>query len=143
MQAQAASPRPQLLQAVIDAFSIPDLRARILFTLGMLIIFRFIAHVPVPGVDRAALSALFGSSGTGELLGMLDLFSGGALRNLSVAALGVYPYITSSIVMQLLVPAIPQLKALSKEGDYGRQKLNQITHYAAVPIAAARTRRGR
>ena len=136
MQAQAGSTRPQLLQAVIDAFSIPDLRARILFTLGMLIIFRFVAHVPVPGVDRAALSALFGTSGTGELLGMLDLFSGGALRNLSVAALGVYPYITSSIVMQLLVPAIPQLKALSKEGDYGRQRLNQITHYAAVPIAA-------
>ena len=135
MQAQAGSSRPQLLQAVIDAFSIPDLRARILFTLTMLIIFRFVAHVPVPGVDRAALSALFGTSGTGELLGMLDLFSGGALRNLSVAALGVYPYITSSIVMQLLVPAIPQLKALSKEGDYGRQKLNQITHYAAVPIA--------
>ena len=136
MQAQAASPRPQLLQAVIDAFSIPDLRARILFTLTMLIIFRFVAHVPVPGVDRAALSALFGTSGTGELLGMFDLFSGGALRNLSVAAMGVYPYITSSIVMQLLVPAIPQLKALSKEGDYGRQRLNQITHYAAVPIAA-------
>ena len=136
MQAQSSSPRPQLLQAVIDAFSIPDLRARIVFTLTMLIIFRFVAHVPVPGVDRAALSALFGTSGTGELLGMLDLFSGGALRNLSVAALGVYPYITSSIVMQLLVPAIPQLKALSKEGDYGRQRLNQITHYAAVPIAA-------
>ena len=134
MQARAGQ-RPQLIQAVIDAFSIPELRARILFTLGMLVIFRFVAHVPVPGVDRAQLSALFETSGTGELLGMLDMFSGGALRNLSVAALGVYPYITSSIVMQLLVPAIPRLKALSKEGDYGRQKINQITHYAAVPIA--------
>ena len=134
MQARAGQ-RPQLIQAVIDAFSIPELRARILFTLGMLVIFRFVAHVPVPGVDRAQLSALFETSGTGELLGMLDMFSGGALRNLSVAALGVYPDITSSIVMQLLVPAIPRLKALSKEGDYGRQKINQITHYAAVPIA--------
>ena len=104
--AGAPSSRPQLLQAVVDAFRIPDLRARILFTLAMLVIFRFVAHVPVPGVDRAALSGLFGSQGFGELLGMLDLFSGGALRNLSVAALGVYPYITSSIVMQLLVPAV-------------------------------------
>ena len=140
MQARATAgtpaSRPQLLQAVIDAFRIPDLRYRILFTLAMLVIFRFVAHVPVPGVDRAALSSLFGSGGTfGQLLGMLDLFSGGALRNLSVAALGVYPYITSSIVMQLLVPVVPQLKALSKEGEGGRQKINQITHYATVPIA--------
>ena len=135
MQARTGQ-RPQLIQAVIDAFSIPELRTRILFTLGMLVIFRFVAHVPVPGVDRAQLSALFETSGTGELLGMLDMFSGGALRNLSVAALGVYPYITSSIVMQLLVPTIPRLKALSKEGEYGRQKINQITHYATVPIAA-------
>ena len=141
MQARATAPqRPQLLQAVIDAFRIPDLRARILFTLAMLTIFRFVAHVPVPGVDRDALAALFGSgTGEGQLLGMLDLFSGGALRNFSVAALGVYPYITSSIVMQLLVPVVPQLKALSKEGDYGRQRLNQITHYATVPVAIAQS----
>ncbi len=131
-----AAGRPQLLQAVIDAFRIPDLRTRILFTLAMLVIFRFVAHVPVPGVDRDALSGLFGSQGHfGQLLGMLDLFSGGALRNLSVAAMGVYPYITSSIVMQILVPVVPQLKALSKEGDSGRQKINQITHYATVPVA--------
>jgi preprotein translocase subunit SecY len=104
----------------------------------MLVIFRFVAHVPVPGVDRGALSSLFGNqSGVGQLLGMLDLFSGGALRNLSVAAMGVYPYITSSIVMQLLVPVIPQLKALSKEGESGRQRINQYTHYATVPIALA------
>ena len=138
MQARAgtAPERPQLLQAVLDAFRIPDLRTRILFTLAMLIIFRFVAHVPVPGVDRTALSALFGGE-FGQLLGFLDLFSGGALRNLSVAAMGVYPYITASIVMQLMVPVVPQLKALSREGDYGRQKINQITHYATVPIALA------
>ena len=138
MQARAATTsggRPQLLQAVIDAFRIPDLRSRILFTLGMLIIFRFMAHVPVPGVDREALASLFGAqSGFGQLLGMLDLFSGGALRNLSVAAMGVYPYITASIVMQILVPVVPQLKAISKEGESGRQRINQITHYATVPI---------
>ena len=136
MQARSTAARPQLLQAALDAFRIPELRSRILFTLGMLVVFRLVAHVPVPGVDRLALSSLFGSSeGVGQLLGMLDLLSGGALRNLSVAALGVYPYITSSIVMQLLVPAIPRLRALSREGEYGRQKVNQITHYATVPIA--------
>ena len=139
MQATAARTggRPQLLQALIDAFKIPDLRAKLLFTLAMLVVFRFVAHVPVPGVDRDALEAVFSGGQFGELLGFLDLFSGGALRNLSIAALGVYPYITSSIIMQLLVPVIPQLKGLSKEGDYGRQKINQITHYITVPIAMA------
>jgi len=136
VQSRAGRTRPQLLQAIFDAFRVPELRARILFTLGMLVIFRFVAHVPVPGVDQFALTNLFGGTeGVGQLLGMLDLLSGGALRNLSVAALGVYPYITSSIVMQLLVPAIPRLRALSKEGEYGRQRINQITHYATVPIA--------
>ena len=126
---QQESSRPQLIQSMIDALRVPDLRAKILFTLAMLVIFRFVAHVPVPGVDRAALSALF-TGEFGQLLGFLDMFSGGARRNLSVAAMGVYPYITSSIIMQLMVPVIPQLKALSKEGEYGRQKINQITHYA-------------
>ena len=135
-QAQAAraqqSSTPQLIQSMMDAMRIPDLRARILFTLAMLVIFRFVAQVPIPGVDTQALNQAFQQQ---ELLGFLNLFSGGALANLSVAALGVYPYITSSIVMQILVPAIPSLKALSQEGDYGRQRINQITHYATVPIA--------
>ena len=96
--------RPRLLQAMIDAFSLPDLRRRILITLGILIIFRFVAHVPLPGVDPTALRELFERN---ALMGMLDLFSGGALRNFSVAAMGVYPYITASIVMQLMVPVIP------------------------------------
>ena len=117
---------------MMDAMRIPDLRARILFTLAMLVVFRFVAQVPIPGVDTQALSQAFQQQ---ELLGFLNLFSGGALANLSVAALGVYPYITSSIIMQILVPAIPSLKALSQEGDYGRQRINQITHYATVPIA--------
>ncbi len=125
--------RPQLVQSMIDAMRIPDLRGKILFTLAMLIVFRFVAHVPVPGVDAQALSQAFQSQ---ALLGFLDLFSGGALSNLSVAALGVYPYITSSIVMQILVPVIPSLKALSQEGEFGRQRINQYTHYLAVPIAA-------
>ena len=120
----------------MDAFRIPDLRARILFTFGMLVIFRFIAHIPVPGVDQAALARLFGSDdATGRILGMMDIFSGGAMRNFSVAAMGVYPYITSSIIMQLLSPVLPPLQALSREGESGRQRINQITHWLTVPIA--------
>jgi preprotein translocase subunit SecY len=125
--------RPRLIQALIDAFSLPDLRQRLLFTIGILIIFRFVAHVPMPGVDLAALQDLFDKN---QLLGMLDMFSGGAMRNFSIAAMGVYPYITSSIIMQLLVPVIPQLRALSQEGEMGRHRINQITHWLMVPLAA-------
>ena len=131
-QREQGSSRPALLQAMIDAMRIPDLRYRILFTIGVLILFRFIAHVPVPGVDRAALEAAFDAN---PLLGILDLFSGGALRNLSVAALGVYPYITASIIIQIVTPIIPSLKALSQEGEAGRKTINRYTHYLTVPLA--------
>lgn len=124
--------RPQLIQSMLDAMKVPDLRYRILFTLAMLFIFRFVAHVPVPGVDTQALAQAFRQQ---ALLGFLDLFSGGALSNLSVAALGVYPYITASIVMQILTPVVPTLKEYSQEGEFGRQKINQLTHYLTVPIA--------
>jgi len=118
---------------MFDAFSLPDLRRRILITVGILVIFRFVAHVPLPGVDLNALQSLFERN---ALLGMLDLFSGGAMRRLSVAAMGVYPYITSSIIMMLLVPIIPRLQALSREGESGRNKINLITHWLVVPLAS-------
>lgn len=124
--------RPRLFQAVIDAFRLPDLRRRLLTTLGILVVFRFVAHVPVPGVDITALETLFERN---ALLGMLDMFSGGAMRNFSVAAMGVYPYITASIIMQLLIPVIPQLQALSQEGEAGRNKINVLTHWLTVPLA--------
>ncbi len=124
--------RPRLLQAMLDAMRLPDLRRRILITLGILVAFRFIAHVPLPGVNLAALRELFESN---ALLGMLDMFSGGAMRNFSVAAMGVYPYITASIIMTLMQPVIPQLQALSQEGEAGRNKINRITHWLTVPMA--------
>jgi len=124
--------RPKLLQAMIDAFTLPDLRRRILITFGILIAFRFIAHVPLPGVNLQALHNLFERN---ALLGMLDMFSGGAMRQFSVAAMGVYPYITASIVITLLQPVIPQLQALSMEGESGRNKINRITHWLTVPLA--------
>jgi len=99
----------------------------------MLVVFRFVAHVPLPGVDAVALQELFQRN---ALLGMLDLFSGGAMRYFSVAAMGVYPYITSTIIMQLMTPIIPRLRVLSQEGEAGRNKINQYTHWLTVPMAA-------
>ncbi|MBI2303387.1 MAG: preprotein translocase subunit SecY [Chloroflexi bacterium] len=122
-----------MLAAVTNALRIPDLRSKLLFTFAMLVLFRFVAHIPIPGVDLAALQRLFQ---TNQLLGMLDLFSGGAMRTMSVAAMGVYPYITASIVMQLLVPIVPQLQALSKEGEAGRNRINLYTHWLTLPLAA-------
>ena len=128
-----ASNRPRLLQAGIDAFSQPDVRGKIFFTIAMLLIFRFVAHVPVPGVDRESLQATFDNN---AVLGFLNIFSGGALENLSVAALGVYPYITATIVMQLAVPLIPRLQALQQEGESGRQRIQLYQHWITVPLAA-------
>jgi len=106
--------RPRLLQAMFDAFHLPELRRRILITIGILVVFRFVAHIPLPNIDQNALQELFANN---ALLGMLDMFSGGALRYFSVAAMGVYPYITASIIMMLLVPIIPKLQAISQEGE--------------------------
>jgi preprotein translocase subunit SecY len=122
-----------MIQAMLNAFRLPDLRRKLLFTFAALIVFRFIAHIPVPGVNTQALNNAFNSS---PLLGMLDLFSGGAMSSFSIAAMGVYPYITATIIMQLLIPIIPQLEELSKEGDSGRKRINQITHWITIPLAA-------
>jgi preprotein translocase subunit SecY len=121
-----------MLQATLTAFRIPDLRQRILFTLGMLVIFRFLAAVPVPGVNREGLQAFIQSN---ALLGILNIFSGSSLQNFSIVALGVYPYITASIIMQLMTPIIPSLNELSNEGQGGRNKINQYTHWLTVPLA--------
>ena len=139
-QTQTVSSRPKLLQAMIDVAGQPDLRGKVLFTLAILVIYRFVAHVPVPGIDVDNLARFFDPAQGNNLSGMLDLFSGGALRNLSVASMGVYPYITASIVMQLLIPVVPRLQQLSREGgEAGRQRLNQITHWLTVPMAMAQS----
>ncbi len=119
---------------MIDGFRQADVRQKLLFTFGLLVVFRFVAHVPVPGVDRDVLASVFESN---AVLGFLNLFSGGALENLSVAALGVYPYITASIIMQILTPIVPSLQALSKEGEQGRQRIQLYTHWLTVPLAMA------
>ncbi len=124
--------RPRLLQASVDAFRQPDVRDKVLFTFAMLVVFRFLAHVPLPNVDQKSLSNAINNS---SVLGFLNVFSGNTLRKLSVAALGVYPYITASIVMQILVPVIPRLQALSKEGESGRNRIQLYTHWMTVPLA--------
>jgi len=124
--------RPQLLQAAINAIFQRDIREKLLFTFALLVLFRFTANLPVPGIDPAKLSDIFEQS---TVLGFMNIFSGGALQNMSVAAMGVYPYITSSIVMQLMVPIVPALQALSKEGEQGRKQIQIYTHWMTVPMA--------
>jgi len=100
----------------------------------MLALYRLVAHIPIPGINQAQLDNLFNNN---ELLGFLDLFSGGALSRMSIVALGVFPYITASIVVQLLTPVIPQLQQISREGEGGRVKINRLVHWLTVPIALA------
>ena len=121
-----------MIEAVRNAFRLPDLRRKLLITLGILVIYRLASHIPVPGVNREALATIFQQN---QLLGLLNLLSGGALSNFSVMAMGVYPYITASIIVQLLVPIIPQLQELQKEGEAGRTKLNQYTNILTIPLA--------
>jgi preprotein translocase subunit SecY len=113
---------------------IPELQKRIAFTFLMLAVYRVGAHVPTPGIDTAALAAFFDQA-KGSLLGLFDLFAGGALSNLSVFALGIMPYISASIILQLLTIAIPHLERLSKEGEAGRRKITQYTRYGTVVLS--------
>jgi len=123
-----------MIDAIRNAVRLPDLRNKILFTLLILVVYRLAAHIPVPNVDTNALRTVFGQN---QLLGFLDLFSGGALSNFSVVAMGVYPYITAQIIMTLAVGIVPALEQLSKEGgEAGRARINQWTHLLTIPIAA-------
>ena len=110
----------------------PDVRRKLLFTAAIFIVFRIFAHIPVAGVNLDALKSLFSQN---QFLGLLDIFSGGTLANFSVMALGLNPYINSSIILQLLTMVFPKLEALSKEGESGRQKINQYTRMLTVPLA--------
>ncbi|MDO8498973.1 MAG: preprotein translocase subunit SecY [bacterium] len=121
-----------LLAPLLGAFKIPDLRRKIIITAVVIVIYRIAAHIPVGGVDLAALKSLFESN---QFLGLLDIFSGGTLGNFSIISLGLNPYINASIIMQLLTMVFPSLEALSKEGEFGRQKINQYTRYLTVPLA--------
>ncbi len=114
-------------------FQIKDVRRSILYVIGMLILFRLLANIPVPGVDVQNLNAFFSSN---QIFGVLNVFSGGTLESFSVVMLGVGPYITSSIIFQLLAMVVPRLEELQKEGEYGQKKINQYTRIVSIPLAA-------
>jgi len=124
--------------AVQNMFKVPELRKRILFTLGLLAIYRLGAHVTSPGINKEQLERVW-STVAGTLLGVLDLFSGGNFRTISVFALGVTPYITASIILQLMTVLYPPLKKIQEEGEVGRQKINQWTRYLTVILCAVQT----
>ena len=117
-----------------NIFRIPELKRRILFTLGLLVVYRIGVQIPVPGVDSSALASIFAAA-KGTLLGLVDMFSGGALERLSVFALGIMPYISSSIILQLVTVVIPHLEQLKKEGEQGRKKITQYTRYGTVVLS--------
>jgi preprotein translocase subunit SecY len=121
------------LETLRNIWAIEDLRKRVLFTFALLAVYRLGSHIPTPGVDPVALAEFFKSAG--GALGFLDLFSGGALRRLSVFALGIMPYISASIILQLLTVVWPYLEKLSKEGEMGRRKINQYTRYGTVVLS--------
>lgn len=120
------------LTALSNSWKTPELRRKIVITLVLFVVFRAFAHIPIPGIDRVKLASLFSQN---QFLGLLDIFSGGTLVNFSVLALGLNPYINASIILQLLTIVFPKLEELSKEGDFGREKINQYTRFITVPLA--------
>jgi len=127
-----------MIKAFFNAFKIKELRTRLLFTAGIIILVRVAANIPCPGVDPAALAEYFAKYGSGGASGMFvsmfDMFSGGALQKFAIATLGIMPYISASIIMQLMVPVLPSLEKMSREGESGRQKITQYTRYLTVLI---------
>src|SRR3972149_6083685 len=126
-----------MLSQIISFFSkslkSPDIRKKVLITAFVVLGFLLIFHIPAAGIDRASLQALFFGS---PLLSLLDVFSGGTLANFSIMALGLTPYINASIIMQLLTYVVPRLEELSKEGEYGQERINQYTRVLSIPLAA-------
>ena len=127
-----------MLSAFTNSFKIPELRQRILFTMGLMFVVRIVGNIPTPGVDSVAVQQIvhdMQASAGGGFLGLFDMFSGGALSNLAIGALGIMPYISASIIMQLLTAVVPTLGRLSREGDAGRQKIIQYSRYMTVGLS--------
>jgi preprotein translocase subunit SecY len=125
--------------SIANIAKIPELRRRILFTLFILAVYRVGVFITVPGVNRVEMNHVVTKGGTGSFLGLFNMFSGGALQQFSIFTLGIMPYVTSSIVMQLLTVVVPKLDQLNKEGEQGRRKINQITRYGTIVIAAVQS----
>src|SRR6478672_11500983 len=128
-----------MLATILNAFQVADIRKKIAFTAGMLLIYRLGSHVPVPGVNLTAVNNIQKEFGGSNILGLLNLFSGGGLSRIALFALGIMPYITSSIILQLLQVAVPSLEKLSKEGEVGQARITQYTRYLTVGLAFAQS----
>ena len=128
----------KFFEAFANVFRIPDLRKRVLFTLAMLAIYRLGGHIPTPGINMLRWQDFF-SRNQGSIFGFFDLFAGGNIRRLTIFALGIMPYITASIILQLLTVVIPTLEKLQKEGELGRRKITQWTRYLTVALALAQS----
>ena len=124
-----------MLRTIANAFSVADIRKKLAFTAAMLLLYRLGAYIPAPGVDLNAVKEMQSNFGGGNILGFLNLFSGGGLSRLSLFALGIMPYITASIILQLLTVVVPSLEKLQKEGEVGQQKITQYTRYLTVGLA--------
>lgn len=124
-----------MIEGFQNAFRIPELKKRILFTLALLAVYRIGAHIPTPGIDSQALAAFFQQT-QGTLLGFFDMFSGGALSRLTIFALGIMPYISASIILELLTVVVPYLEKLKKEGEQGRKKITQYARYGTIVLSA-------
>ncbi|NCT55484.1 preprotein translocase subunit SecY [bacterium] len=121
-----------MFETLKKAINTPDIRKKLLITFGLLVAYRIVAHIPLPGINRDGLSSLFASS---QLLGLVDVFSGGSLSRFSLSTIGIGPYISASIAMQMFTYTIPSLKELTKEGLYGQEKINRYTKYLTLPVA--------
>jgi preprotein translocase subunit SecY len=128
-----------MLGSILNAWKVPELRRRIAFTAAILALYRAGSWLPTPGVDTSRLQQFFGGEGGGTILGYLNLFSGQALQNLSLFALGIMPYITASIIMQLMTVVVPTLEKMQKEGEAGQKRITQYTRYLTVALAAAQS----
>src|SRR5579859_7475184 len=124
----------KFFEAIANVFRIPDLRKRLLFTLGLLAVYRLGGHIPTPGINLQQWANFFNSQ-AGGVFGFFDMFAGGNIRRLTVFALGIMPYITASIILQLLTVVVPTLEKLQKEGELGRRKITQWTRYLTVILA--------
>src|SRR6201995_1177161 len=129
-----------MLSTILSAFTVADIRKKLAFTAMLLALYRLGSHLPVPGIDSQAVKELQNSKfGGSNILGFLNLFSGGGLSRLAVFALGIMPYITASIILQVMTPVFPSLQALQKEGELGQRRITQYTRYLTVVLAAAQS----
>src|SRR3954449_2428384 len=128
-----------MLRTILNAFRVPDIRKKLAFTAAMLLLYRAGAYVPAPGINTDAVKQISENFGGSNVLGFLNLFSGGSLQRFAIFALGIMPYITASIILQLLQVVVPSLEKLRKEGEVGQQKITQYTRYLTVGLAFAQS----